>query len=115
ESGRVICVPAQALELIEYAAARQAIARGEIESRPPLRGCLDVLAQHAVTLALGGGFEAAALYEEVRETHAYAALDATAWQAVLDFIVQGGNALANYPEFCRVQRDADGCYRVHDR
>jgi len=115
ESGRVICVPAQALELIEYAAARQAIVRGEIESRTPLRGCLDVLAQHAVTLALGGGFDADALYEEVRETHAYSALAPTDWQAVLDFIVQGGTALANYPEFRRVQRDADGCYRVHDR
>ena len=31
ESGNVVCVPAQALELIEYAAARQAIARGEID------------------------------------------------------------------------------------
>ncbi|ARP93831.1 ligase-associated DNA damage response DEXH box helicase [Bordetella genomosp. 13] len=115
ESGHVVCVPAQALELIEYAAARQAIARGEIESRPPPRGSLDVLAQHAVTLALGGGFEAAELYEEVRGTHAYAALDAATWQAVLDFIVQGGRALSNYPEFRRVERDEDGRYRVHDR
>ncbi len=115
ESGHVICVPAQALELIEYAAARQAIARGEIESRPPPRGSLDVLAQHAVTLALGGGFEADALYEEVRGTHAYAALEKGAWQAVLDFVVQGGNALSNYPEFRRVTRDEDGAYRVHDR
>jgi len=115
QSGRVICVPAQALELIEYAAARQAIARGGIEPRPPPRDCLDVLAQHAVTLALGGGFEAASLYGEVRGTHAYAGLAPAAWQAVLDFIVQGGNALAGYPEFRRVQRDDDGCYRVHDR
>ncbi|WMD22085.1 ligase-associated DNA damage response DEXH box helicase [Achromobacter seleniivolatilans] len=115
ESGQVICVPAQALELIEYAAARQAIARGEIESRTPPRGSLDVLAQHAVTVALGSGFDAGALYEEVRGTHAYAALDPATWQAVLDFIVQGGQALGNYPEFHRVVRDEDGRYRVHDR
>lgn len=115
ESGHIICVPAQALELIEFAAARQAIARGDIESRRPLRGCLDVLAQHAVTLALGGGFEAHALFEEVRQTHAYAELDPATWQAVLDFIVQGGHALANYAEFRRVQRDEDGRFRVHDR
>ncbi|HTJ98927.1 MAG TPA: ligase-associated DNA damage response DEXH box helicase [Bordetella sp.] len=115
ESGHVICVPAQALELIEYAAARQAIARGEIESRQPLRGSLDVLAQHAVTLALGGGFDADELYREVRGTHAYAALDRATWQAVLDFIVQGGRALGNYPEFRRVILDDDGRYRVHDR
>ncbi|MFY4260710.1 ligase-associated DNA damage response DEXH box helicase [Achromobacter xylosoxidans] len=115
ESGNVVCVPAQALELIEYAAARQAIARGEIESRPPPVGSLDVLAQHAVTLALGGGFEADELYREVRGTHAYAALDAATWRAVLDFIVQGGRALAKYPDYQRVARDADGRYRVHDR
>ena len=115
ESGHALCVPAQALELIEYAAARQAIARGEIESRSPPRGSLDVLAQHAVTLALGGGFKADALFDEVRGTHAYAGLDAATWQAVLDFIVQGGRALSNYPEFRRVEKDEDGCYRVHDR
>lgn len=115
ESGNVVCVPAQALELIEYAAARQAIARGEIESRPPPVGSLDVLAQHAVTLALGGGFEADELYREVRGTHAYAALDAATWRAVLDFIVQGGRALAKYPDYKRVVRDDDGRYRVRDR
>ncbi len=115
ESGNVVCVPAQALELIEYAAARQAIARGEIESRPPPVGSLDVLAQHAVTLALGGGFDADTLYQEVRGTHAYAALDRATWQAVLDFIVQGGRALAKYPDYQRVVRDEDGRYRVHDR
>lgn len=115
ESGNVVCVPAQALELIEYAAARQAIARGEIESRPPPVGSLDVLAQHAVTLALGGGFDADELYREIRGTHAYAALDAATWRAVLDFIVQGGRALAKYPDYQRVVRDDDGRYRVHDR
>jgi ATP-dependent Lhr-like helicase len=81
---------------------------------PPI-GSLDVLAQHAVPLALGGGFDAAQLYEEVRGTHAYATLDAATWQAVLDFIVQGGRALAKYPDYHRVVRDEDGCYRVHDR
>lgn len=115
ESGNVVCVPAQALELIEYAAARQAIARGEIESRPPPVGSLDVLAQHAVTLALGGDFEADELYREVRGTHAYAALDGATWRAVLDFIVQGGRALAKYPDYQRVVRDDDGRYRVRDR
>ncbi|VCU70436.1 putative ATP-dependent helicase Lhr [Pigmentiphaga humi] len=115
ESGHVTCVPTHALELIEYAAARQAIAYGRIESRPAPRDCADVLAQHAVTLALGGGFEADALYREVLGTHAYAGLDPASWRAVLDFIAQGGQALSNYPEFRRVERDADGWYRVHDR
>ncbi len=115
ESGAIICVPTHALELAEYAAARIALAHGRIEARPPLRLSLDVLAQHCITLALGGGFESEALYAEIVGTHAFAALTRAQWDAVLAFIVEGGNALSNYPEYCRVQRDENGVYRVHDR
>ncbi len=115
ESGHVICVPTHALELLEYAAARIALGRGAIEPRRPPLLCEDVLAQHCVTLALGGGFSADALYAEVRGTHAYSALDAERWQAVLDFIVRGGQALSAYPDFQRVVLDDDGIHRVHDR
>jgi ATP-dependent helicase Lhr and Lhr-like helicase len=115
ESGHVVCVPSHVLELAEYAAARAAIARGAIESRPPPRLSLDVLAQHCVTLALGGGFDGDALFAEVRGTHAFAALDRVTWQAVLEFVVQGGAALASYPDFQRVTRDDDGTYRVTER
>ncbi|MEN1925638.1 ligase-associated DNA damage response DEXH box helicase [Luteimonas qiangzhengi] len=115
EAGHVVCVPTHALELAEYAAARRALAAGRIESRPPPRLSLDVLAQHCVTLALGGGFQADALREEVRGTHAFASLSDSAWQAVLDFIVRGGNALESYPDYRRVVRDDDGVYRVHER
>lgn len=66
-------------------------------------------------LALGGGFHADALFEEVRGTDAFAALEKTTWNAVLDFIVQGGSALAHYPDFHKVMRDDDGLYRVIDR
>ncbi|AKC77592.1 DEAD/DEAH box helicase [Xanthomonas arboricola] len=115
ESGHVVCVPSHALELVEYAAARRAIVHGQIEARPPPRLSLDVLAQHCVTLALGGGFQADALFEQVRGTDAFAALDHATWQAVLDFIVQGGSALAHYPDFHKVVRDEEGVYRVIDR
>ncbi|MGY1529239.1 ligase-associated DNA damage response DEXH box helicase [Luteimonas sp. A649] len=115
EAGHVVCVPTHAFELAEYAAARAAIAAGRIEARPPPRLSLDVLAQHCVTLALGGGFDADALLGEVRGTHAFAALSDEAWTAVLDFIVRGGSALEHYPDFRRVVRDEDGIHRVHDR
>ena len=115
EAGHVVCVPTHALELVEYAAVRRAIAHGTIEARPPPRLSLDVLAQHCVTLALGGGFEPAALLAEVRGTHAFAALDAATWGEVLDFIVRGGRALQSYPEYCRVVIGDDGVYRVLDR
>ena len=66
------CVPTNALELVEVAAARDA-RRTPGGSRPaePVEQPLDVLAQHAVTVALGGGFRAGELYDEVRTTCAY--------------------------------------------
>lgn len=115
ESSRITCIPTHALELIEYAAVRRAIAAGRIESRPPPRLSLDVLAQHCVTLALGGGFEPTSLLAEVRGTDAFASLSEAQWDAVLAFIVQGGQALKRYPDFRRVVRDEDGRYRVIDR
>ena len=115
EAGHIVCAPTHALELAEYAAAREALAQGEIESRPPPLLSLDVLAQHCVTLALGGGFEPAALLAEVRGTHAFAALADAQWQAVLAFVVQGGRALQHYPEYTRVVVGEDGVYRVTDR
>ncbi|WP_433851055.1 ligase-associated DNA damage response DEXH box helicase [Stenotrophomonas nitritireducens] len=114
-SGSVVCVPTHALETVEYAAARHALRAGVIEARLPPRLCLDVLAQHCVSCALGGGFRAGELLARVRRSPSFAALDESLWQAVLDFIVHGGAALGRYPDFQRVSLDADGVYRVHDR
>lgn len=114
ESGALIAVPTHSLEVLEYAAAREALAHGVIEQRPPPRLSLDVLAQHCISMALAGGFQADALLAQVRTTHAFAGLRAAQWQAVLDFIVQGGQALQHYPDFRRVERDGQD-YRVTDR
>ncbi len=114
ESGHVVCIPTHMLELVEFAAVREAIRAGEVEARRPPRMSLDVLAQHCVTLALGGGFDGDALLAEVRGTHAFAGLADGAWKSVLDFIVQGGRALEHYPDFHRVVRDGDGRYVVED-
>ncbi|WP_425423353.1 ligase-associated DNA damage response DEXH box helicase [Stenotrophomonas hibiscicola] len=114
-SGAILCVPSHALELAEYAAVRRALAEGVVEARRPPTLSLDVLAQHAVSRALAGGFDSTALLEQVRRTHAFASLGNDQWQAVLTFIVQGGQALAQYPDFHKVVRDADGWYRMHDR
>lgn len=115
EAGHILCAPTHALELAEYAAAREALREGQVEARLPPRLSLDVLAQHCVTLALGGGFRPDALLAEARGTHAFAALGDAQWQAVLAFIVQGGEALQHYPEYTRVVVDDDGIYRVTDR
>jgi ATP-dependent helicase Lhr and Lhr-like helicase len=102
ESSRVTIVPTLALELLECAAARHAVANLNLEARPAMRLALDVLAQHLVTLAVGGGFDAAEALAEVRGTHAFETLSDLQWQWVLDFITRGGSALQGYPQFRRV-------------
>ena len=115
EHGTILCVPTHALELAEYAAAREALRAGDIEARPPPRLSLDVLSQHCVTVALGGGFHPDALFREVTSTHAFAQLTPVQWNAVLEFVVQGGKALSSYPDFVRVTVDADRTHRVDNR
>ncbi len=102
-TGRLVCVPTHALELIECAAARGAIASGVVEPRIPLEEPLDVLAQHIVTVAASGGFRADELLAEVRSTHAFARLDDAAWRWALGFAAHGGPALSAYPDFARIK------------
>jgi ATP-dependent Lhr-like helicase len=112
---RVTCVPTNALELIEVAAARDGMRANAVESRFPVERPLDLLAQHVVTVALGGGFFPDALKAEVRTTRAYAGLLDDEWQWVLDFVTRGGDALKAYPEFQRVVIGPDGTYSVGDK
>lgn len=100
-------VPTHALELVELAAAQDAIRNNELEARSLLDKPLDVLIQHAVTMAISGGFRRDELLAEVRTTRAYEALTDQEWDWVLDFVVRGGSSLEVYPEFRRVQKFAD--------
>jgi ATP-dependent Lhr-like helicase len=111
---RVTLVPTNTLELIEACAARRAAQAGKIEKRATPEKPLDVLVQHLVTVALGGGFVADALYEEVRSASAYRSLTRAEFQWAIDFVEKGGASLAAYPEYHRVQL-VDGVYRVPDR
>lgn len=111
---RITLVPTHSLELVEAAAARDAVRAGQVESRHSPRAPLDVLVQHLVTVALGGGFRPEALREEVRGTAAYASLDDAQWQWCLDFVRQGGPSLAAYPDYHRVVPDEAGVWRVPD-
>ncbi|MGQ9808916.1 MAG: ligase-associated DNA damage response DEXH box helicase [Armatimonadota bacterium] len=113
-SSRITCVPTHAFELVETAAARDAVSEGAIEPRRPVRRPLDVLAQHLVTAALGGGFNAEEMYREVRSTRAYRDLPREDWEWTLDFVARGGKALRQYPEYRRLE-ETDGFYTVTDR
>lgn len=113
-ASEILCVPANALELAEFAAARLALEARRIESRKPIRGALDVLAQHVVTLALTGTMSAEAILQEVRSTHAYADLSDAQWQWVLDFVQHGGASLTAYPQYRKVVA-RDGILKVEDQ
>ncbi len=108
---KLIGVPAHAFEIAEFVAARRAALSGDIEPRHPVRGALDVLAQHIVTLVVGGPMEAERLYEEARSTHAFADLPRSAWERVLDFVTRGGEALAAYDRYHRLALGTAGVLR----
>ena len=101
----LIYVPTNALELIEVAAARKAIAGRIIEPRQPVHSPLGVLAQHMVTVAMGESFSANALFEEVKTTYAYRDLTRQEFQWALDFVTDGGPTLTAYPEYSRLIRN----------
>ena len=109
---RITLVPTHSLEIIEAAAARAAVASGEIEARATPQCPLDVLVQHLVTVALGGGFVPDALLKEVRSTAAYAGLSDDSWAWALAFVSQGGTSLAAYPDYQRAVPDEQGIWRV---
>ena len=115
EISRVTVVPTNALDLVEAAAAREAALERSIEPRPPIELSLDVLVQHVVTCALGGGFVPDDLVEEIRSTHAYRNLSDDEWRWALDFVVHGGSSLNAYPEYRKVVIGEDGVAHVPDR
>ncbi len=109
---RITLVPTQSIEMVEGAAAREAVANGMIEARASPEQPLDVLVQHLVTVALGGGFLADELYAEVRSTAAYANLSPANWEWALNFVRQGGESLMAYPDYHRALPDEAGIWRV---
>ncbi|MDA8744348.1 ligase-associated DNA damage response DEXH box helicase [Rubripirellula amarantea] len=113
-TSRLAFVPTNAIELIELAAAQDAIKQGHLEARRLLNKPLDVLAQHVVSIAIGGGFESSELLSEVRTTVAYQSLSDEEWQWVLDFVVRGGDSLTAYPDFHRV-KIVDAKHQVTER
>ncbi|MBC7979523.1 MAG: ligase-associated DNA damage response DEXH box helicase [Armatimonadetes bacterium] len=114
-SSRILGVPTHALELVEFAAARNAALAGHIESRRPLIKPLDVLVQHLVSCAIGEPFLPREMLAEILSTHSYRSLTATEWQWALIFITQGGKALAAYPKFKKAHIDEAGRYSVSDK
>lgn len=108
-------VPTHSLELVEAAAIRQAVAEKKIESRIPILKPIDVLIQYALVNAVATGFYPSELYEEITQTHAFKDLSIEEFNWVMDFITTGGQSLAAYNEYKKVEIEEDGQFIITDR
>jgi ATP-dependent helicase Lhr and Lhr-like helicase len=108
-------VPTHALELIEAAALKDAVAESNVENRIPQLKPYDVLIQYLVTLAVSEGFTPELIRQEVQNTFAYQTLRDNEWNWILEFIRSGGKSLTRYDEFRKVEVDGNGIWRVFDR
>jgi ATP-dependent Lhr-like helicase len=109
---RLTMVPTHSLELVESIAAQDAIAARRVEPRLSPSKPLDVLVQHLVTVALGGGFLPDLLRAEIASCFAYRDLTDQEWAWALAFVQHGGTSLGAYPDYHRAVPDQDGVWRV---
>ncbi len=114
-TSRVTLVPTHSVEVVEAAAAQVAIAERRIEARSAPHRPLDVLVQHLVSMALGGGFRPEQLFAEVRQAWSYQDLTDDHWQWALAFVRHGGHSLTAYPDYQRVEPDETGLWKVPSR
>ncbi len=113
-TSRIWFVPTNALELIEAAALKTAaLTNTALESRDPILKPYDVLIQYLLTLGISDGFEPKSLFQEIKSTFAYQALNEKEWNWILDFLITGGKSLTRYDEYSKVVVE-DGLYKVKD-
>jgi ATP-dependent helicase Lhr and Lhr-like helicase len=112
EPSKGVLVPANRFEAIECTAARDAVAENAQDTPPARTGALDVLAQHVLGCACGAPFLAEELYAEVKGAAPFAALLRADFDAVLNFLATGGDALKAYERFARIRQDNEGRWRT---
>ncbi|WP_421851668.1 ligase-associated DNA damage response DEXH box helicase [Novosphingobium sp.] len=112
QPSRAMLVPGNRFEFLEAMAARDAVNEGQRDGEDFRAGGLDVLAQHVMAIACAGPFGEADLLAEVRSSMAYAWVDETIWERVLQFVATGGYALRAYDRFQRIVRLKDGTWRL---
>ncbi|MDF1713659.1 MAG: ligase-associated DNA damage response DEXH box helicase [Akkermansiaceae bacterium] len=99
---KIICVPTNALELVEFSAARDAWNNKEIESRTLLKKPLDVLTQHLTTLVLGEPASPEVLKKEIFSAFSYSTLTKAEWNWAIMFLTNGG-PLSAYPQYQKAE------------
>jgi ATP-dependent Lhr-like helicase len=114
ETSKIYFLPTHSLEIVEAAALKDAIAQKNIESKDPILLCYDVLLQFMCTLAIGDGFTPQELWQQVKSTYCFADMQESEWQALLHHLVNGGNALAQYDEYKKIDIEG-GVYKIKSR
>ncbi|MBA3238873.1 MAG: ligase-associated DNA damage response DEXH box helicase [Parachlamydiaceae bacterium] len=109
----IAIVPTHALEVVELKGYRKALKGHILEERKPLKKCYDVLLQHIVTCAIGGGFRKDQLFKEIKTTSCFIDLTPSEFESCLEFLMTGGKALTAYPEYNKLNL-VDGIYKVID-
>ena len=112
EPSQALLVPSNRFELLECRAALDAVAEAAQDTADARLGALDVLAQHVLGVACSDGFDADALYGEVRSASPYAGLTREDFDAVVNFVATGGYALRSYERFAKLRQDKAGHWRA---
>ena len=113
-TSQVLFMPTNALELLELSAVRRGLEDGLVEQRRPPIAPLDVLLQHLTSLACGAGFHPEETLRAVRSTAAFCNLAQDDWDWCLRFLEHGGDCLAAYPRYRKLEWD-EGAQRFRVR
>ncbi|HQT63710.1 MAG: DNA ligase-associated DEXH box helicase [Acidocella sp. 20-57-95] len=108
EASKAVLVPANRFEVLECEAAIAGVAAGALDGDPPRPGGLDVLAQHIMGLACAAPFHPDDVYAEVTSAAPYRDLSRRDFDDVLQFVENGGYALAAYERYRKLFRDSEG-------
>jgi ATP-dependent Lhr-like helicase len=104
-----------AIELIEASALKKAVKNTTVEDRIPYLNSWDVLVQYLNTLAVSDGFYPDEIFDEVKQTFCYQAIDEYQWQWILNFISKGSQSLQAYDEYKKVEIEPDGKFTLNDK
>jgi ATP-dependent Lhr-like helicase len=108
-------LPTHAIELVEASALKKAVNTQAVEDRIPYLNSYDVLVQYLTTLAVSDGFYPEQIFEEVRQTFCFQAMEKEQWHWLMNFLVLGSQSLQTYDEYKKVEVQADGLFKVVNR